>query len=75
MRSGFGCDACGSPAVRLPLDLHEDAPIQCDGCGCTLMAWGAFKRRVEAEMSREAGERSTAAVRPAERAADTPFRP
>ncbi|ACA14608.1 hypothetical protein M446_0020 [Methylobacterium sp. 4-46] len=54
MRSGFGCEACGSPAVRFPAVLHEDAPVQCDRCGCTLMAWGAFKRRVEAEANRVA---------------------
>ncbi|WP_298959374.1 hypothetical protein [uncultured Methylobacterium sp.] len=55
MRSGFGCDDCGSPAVRLPAILHDEAPIQCDRCGCTLMAWGAFKRRVEAEALPEGG--------------------
>ncbi|KMO23023.1 hypothetical protein QR78_05435 [Methylobacterium indicum] len=49
MRSGFGCESCGSPAVRLPAALTDDAMIQCDRCGCTLMAWGAFKRRVEAQ--------------------------
>lgn len=54
MRSGFGCESCGSPAVRLPADLKDDAMIACDRCGCTLMAWGAFKRRVEAQ---EAAER------------------
>ncbi|GJD51038.1 hypothetical protein OPKNFCMD_3789 [Methylobacterium crusticola] len=56
MRSGFGCQSCGSPAVRLPAVLHEDAPIACDRCGCTLMAWGAFKRRVEAEAASERAE-------------------
>ncbi len=49
MRSGFGCESCGSPAVRLPAALTDEAMIQCDRCGCTLMAWGAFKRRVEAQ--------------------------
>ncbi|MFH6782982.1 MULTISPECIES: hypothetical protein [Methylobacterium] len=60
MRSGFGCESCGSPAVRLPAELKDDALIQCDGCGCTLMAWGAFKRRVEAQ---EAAERPEPAER------------
>ncbi|AWN46262.1 hypothetical protein DK419_08015 [Methylobacterium terrae] len=60
MRSGFGCESCGSPAVRLPADLNDDAMIECDGCGCTLMAWGAFKRRVEAQ---EAAERCEPAER------------
>ncbi len=63
MRSGFGCESCGSPGVRLPADLTDDAMIQCDGCGCTLMAWGAFKRRVEAQEAadtREPAERRTA---------------
>jgi len=60
MRSGFGCESCGSPAVRLPAELKDDALIRCDGCGCTLMAWGAFKRRVEAQ---EAAERHEPAER------------
>ncbi|MEH3145425.1 MAG: hypothetical protein PGN34_08750 [Methylobacterium frigidaeris] len=41
--------------MRLPAILHDEAPIQCDRCGCTLMAWGAFKRRVEAEAPPEGG--------------------
>lgn len=61
MRSGFGCESCGSPAVRFPDVLHEDAPVQCDRCGCILMAWGAFKRRVEAEANRPA---AASAARP-----------
>ncbi|ACL55074.1 conserved hypothetical protein [Methylobacterium nodulans ORS 2060] len=65
MRSGFGCEACGSPAVRFPAVLHEDAPIQCDRCGCTLMAWGAFKRRVEAETVRPDRARGDEAEAPA----------
>ncbi len=66
MRSGFGCQSCGSPAVRLPADLNDDAMIECDGCGCTLMAWGAFKRRVEAQEAaerREPGERRAVGAR------------
>lgn len=62
MRSGFGCESCGSPGVRLPADLTDDAMIQCDRCGCTLMAWGAFKRRVEAQ---EAADARKPAERPA----------
>jgi hypothetical protein len=56
MRSGFGCESCGSPGVRLPADLTDDAMIQCDRCGCTLMAWGAFKRRVEAQEAADTRE-------------------
>ncbi|UHC13972.1 hypothetical protein LRS73_15400 [Methylobacterium currus] len=67
MRSGFGCESCGSPGVRLPADLTDDAMIQCDRCGCTLMAWGAFKRRVEAQEAadtREPAERRAVGAPP-----------
>ncbi|AWB21278.1 hypothetical protein DA075_10440 [Methylobacterium currus] len=67
MRSGFGCESCGSPGVRLPADLTDDAMIQCDRCGCTLMAWGAFKRRVEAQEAadtREPAERRAVGAAP-----------
>lgn len=49
----FACNACGSPAIVLPSELHDDAPIRCDGCGGLIARWGAFKARAEAIIAAE----------------------
>lgn len=41
----FACTTCASPAVSLPLQLLDDALVQCQGCNRPVAAWAAFKRR------------------------------
>ncbi|WP_186420514.1 hypothetical protein [Bosea sp. CS1GBMeth4] len=48
---GFGCRACGSPAVHLPSDLSAEALVVCDGCQrpvATLADFRAYVSRLAA---------------------------
>lgn len=47
LMSNFACDACGSPAIVLPEQLHESSMIRCSGCGGELGSWGAFKQHAK----------------------------
>ncbi len=40
----FACSACDSPAVTLPKELHDRAPVHCQGCGVLIATWGVFKQ-------------------------------
>lgn len=52
-RGEFSCEACGSPGIVLPANLHDDALIRCDGCGGIVAQWGAFKARAQAIVDAE----------------------
>ncbi len=39
----YECHECGSPAVKLPEQLNEDAVVRCQGCGKHVATWAAFK--------------------------------
>jgi uncharacterized Zn finger protein len=41
----FACESCGHPAVTLPVGLHPDALVHCQGCGDAVGTWAAFKQR------------------------------
>ena len=41
----FACHACGSPAITLPVEFHDRAPVHCQGCGVLIATWAVFKRR------------------------------
>jgi uncharacterized Zn finger protein len=41
----FACESCGHPAVSLPVVLHPDAMVHCQGCGAGVATWAAFKQR------------------------------
>jgi uncharacterized Zn finger protein len=41
----FACESCGHPAVSLPVGLHPDAMVHCQGCGEAVGTWAAFKQR------------------------------
>jgi len=42
----FGCRACGSPAITLPDEFHDHAPVHCQGCNRPIATWAVFKRRM-----------------------------
>ncbi|WP_200964642.1 hypothetical protein [Bosea sp. Root483D1] len=44
---GFGCQACGSPAVHLPSDLSADGLVICDGCQRPVATLAAFRAYVD----------------------------
>ena len=44
---GFGCEACGSPAVHLPSDLSGEALVICDGCQRPVATLAAFRAYVD----------------------------
>ena len=39
----YECHECGSPAVKLPEQLYENAVVRCQGCGKPVATWAAFK--------------------------------
>ena len=41
----FACSTCSSPAVTLPEEFHDRAPVLCQGCGGLITTWGLFKQR------------------------------
>ena len=41
----FACSACGGPAITLPVELHDRAPVHCQGCGVLIATWAVFKQR------------------------------
>ena len=59
----YECHECGSPAVKLPEQLDENAVVRCQGCGKPVATWAAFKhsmtRAVLAD-SRSTGARGNA---------------
>ena len=41
----FACETCGSPAITMPEEFHDRAPVLCRGCGGLLATWGMFKQK------------------------------
>lgn len=41
----FACSTCSSPAVTMPKEFHDRAPVLCQSCGGLIATWGMFKQR------------------------------
>ena len=55
----FACSACDSPAITLPEEFHDRAPVHCQGCGLLVATWAVFKqtatRAILSEVKRRTG--------------------
>ena len=43
----FACSTCGSPAVDVPREFVDSAPVHCRRCGQQVGTWGGFRERTK----------------------------
>ena len=58
----FACSSCDSPAVTLPKELHNLAPVHCQGCGVLIATWAVFKQRTTQAILAEVKRGTTSVI-------------
>jgi len=43
----FSCASCGSPSIKAPQQIADDAEIVCGGCGYPIGTWAELKERAK----------------------------
>jgi hypothetical protein len=47
---GFACQSCGSPAVRVNGEVHDQAPVCCLRCGTQICTWSDYRQSISRQI-------------------------